>query len=47
MLKPGKNQLSNFGKEQSYEEQSARYNYLYSPGELVEIEQKIKSIQQK
>ena len=26
---------------------SERYKYLYSPGELVEIEQKIKSIQAK
>lgn len=42
-----KKSLSNFGKTQTYEEQSSRYNYLYSPGELVEIEQKIKSIQQK
>ncbi|HOJ07480.1 MAG: DUF72 domain-containing protein [Ignavibacteriota bacterium] len=39
--------LANFGKPQTYEEQSSRYNYLYSPGELVEIEQKIKSIQHK
>jgi uncharacterized protein YecE (DUF72 family) len=42
-----KKSLSNFGKLQTYEEQSSRYSYLYSPGELVEIEQKIKSIQQK
>ena len=42
-----KKSLANFGKEQTYEEQSSRYNYLYSPGELVEIEQKIKSIQHK
>jgi len=42
-----KKSLTNFGKEQTYEEQSSRYSYLYSPGELVEIEQKIKSIQQK
>lgn len=42
-----KKSLSNFGKKQTYEEQSSRYNYLYSPGELIEIEQKIKSIQQK
>jgi uncharacterized protein YecE (DUF72 family) len=42
-----KKSLSNFGKPQTYEEQSSRYNYLYSPGELVEIEQKIKSIQPK
>jgi len=40
-----KKSLSNFGKPQTYEEQSSRYQYLYSPGELVEIEQKIKSIQ--
>ena len=42
-----KKSLSNFGKPQTYEEQSSRYSYLYSPGELVEIEQKIKSIQPK
>jgi len=42
-----KKSLANFGKQQTYEEQSSRYSYLYSPGELVEIEQKIKSIQQK
>jgi uncharacterized protein YecE (DUF72 family) len=42
-----KKSLSNFGKPQTYEEQSSRYSYLYSPGELVEIVQKIKSIQQK
>ncbi len=42
-----KKSLSNFGKEQTYEEQSSRYSYLYSPGELVEIVQKIKSIESK
>jgi uncharacterized protein YecE (DUF72 family) len=42
-----KKSLANFGKAQTYEEQSSRYNYLYLPGELIEIEQKIKSIQQK
>jgi uncharacterized protein YecE (DUF72 family) len=42
-----KKSLSNFGKKQTYEEQSSRYSYLYSPGELIEIEQKLKSIQQK
>lgn len=41
-----KKSLSNFGKKQTYEEQSSRYSYLYSSGELIEIEQKIKSIQQ-
>lgn len=39
--------INNFGKQQSYEEQNERYKYLYSPGELVEIDQKIKSIQEK
>ncbi len=34
--------LSNFGKKQTYEERSARYDYLYSPGELVEIADAIK-----
>ena len=39
--------INSYGKKQSYEEQSERYKYLYSPGELVEIDQKIKSIQEK
>jgi uncharacterized protein YecE (DUF72 family) len=42
-----KKSINSFGKEQSYEERSERYKYLYSPGEMVEIEQKIKSIQTK
>lgn len=42
-----KKSLTNFGKEQTYEEQSLRYSYLYSPGELVEIAQKIKAIEGK
>jgi len=42
-----KKSISNFGKTQTYEEQSSRYKYLYSPGELVEIAQKIKSIEPK
>lgn len=42
-----KKSLSNFGKKQTYEEQSSRYSYLYSPGELIEIEQKIKLIERK
>jgi uncharacterized protein YecE (DUF72 family) len=41
------NSINSFGKEQSYKERSERYKYLYTPGELVEIEQKIKSIQSK
>ena len=42
-----KNSINNFGKKQSYEEQNQRYKYLYLPGELIEIEQVIKSIQSK
>lgn len=42
-----KRSINNFGKKQTYDQRSERYKYLYSPGELVEIEQKIKSIQQK
>lgn len=36
--------ITNFGKQQTYNEQSERYNYLYSPGELIEIEQKIREV---
>ncbi|MFC2136484.1 DUF72 domain-containing protein, partial [Bacteroidota bacterium] len=39
-----KRSLGNFGKKQTYEEQSERYKYLYSPGELAEIDQKIKEV---
>ncbi|MCF8261994.1 MAG: DUF72 domain-containing protein [Melioribacteraceae bacterium] len=39
--------ITDFGKKQSYDEQNARYQYLYSPGELVEIEQKLKEIYDK
>ena len=42
--KAWKQSIGNFGKTQTYEEQSARYDYLYSPGELLEIEQKIKEV---
>ena len=42
--KAWKNSISNFGKDQTYEQQSSRYDYLYSPGELNEIEQKIKEV---
>ena len=41
------NSINNYGKKQTYEQQSERYKYLYSPGELVEVEQKIKSINEK
>jgi uncharacterized protein YecE (DUF72 family) len=39
-----KESIQNFGKKQNYEQRSARYQYLYSPGELYEIDQKIKEI---
>jgi uncharacterized protein YecE (DUF72 family) len=35
------NSIQNFNKEQTYDEQSARYDYLYSPGELIEIKNNI------
>ncbi|MFA4923098.1 MAG: DUF72 domain-containing protein [Ignavibacteriaceae bacterium] len=39
-----KKSLANFGKKQSYEQQSERYKYHYSPGELTEVMQKVKEI---
>lgn len=42
-----KKSIANFGKEQTYEQASERYKYLYSPGELTEISQKIKEIYDK
>jgi uncharacterized protein YecE (DUF72 family) len=42
-----KKSISNYGKEQSYEQQSERYKYLYMPGELVEIDRKLKEIYDK
>jgi uncharacterized protein YecE (DUF72 family) len=36
--------INNFGKQQSYTEQNERYSYLYSPGELIEIEMEIEKI---
>jgi uncharacterized protein YecE (DUF72 family) len=36
--------LGNFGKEQTYQQQSQRYDYLYSPGELLELERAIKEV---
>ena len=41
-----KKSINNFGKKQTYEEKSERYKYLYSPGELIEIEQKIRSVKE-
>ncbi len=39
-----KKSLNNFGKKQTYEEQNARYQYLYSPGEIIEIADEIKEL---
>lgn len=39
--------IKNYGKGQSYQQQSERYKYLYTPGELTEIDQKIKEIYDK
>lgn len=39
--------INNFSKEQSYEQQSERYKYLYSPGELTETLQKIRELYDK
>ncbi len=39
--------INNFGKEQTYEERSERYKYLYTPGELAEISIKIKEVYDK
>lgn len=45
------NSIRSFGKEkpsdnpdEAYKQQSLRYDYLYSPGELIEISQKVKEI---
>jgi uncharacterized protein YecE (DUF72 family) len=42
--KAWKNSIATFGAKQDYSQQSERYDYLYSPGELVEIEQRIKEV---
>jgi uncharacterized protein YecE (DUF72 family) len=42
-----KDSVINHGKEQTYDQQSERYKYLYSPGELVQIQQKINSVQER
>lgn len=36
--------ISSFGKEQTYDQQNKRYNYLYSPAELIDIGSKVKEI---
>jgi len=35
---------NNFGKDKTYEEQNARYEYLYSPGELISIKRRIQEV---
>jgi uncharacterized protein YecE (DUF72 family) len=40
-----KDSVVNHGKDQTYDQQSERYKYLYTPGELVQIQQKIQSVQ--
>lgn len=42
-----KKSLASFSKQQTYQEQSERYNYLYSIGEIMEFELKIKEIYDK
>ncbi len=39
--------LGNYGKKQTYEQQNERYKYLYSPGELAEIETVIREVYDK
>ncbi|RMD50656.1 MAG: DUF72 domain-containing protein, partial [Ignavibacteria bacterium] len=39
-----KKSLADYGKKQTYQERSARYDYLYSPGELAEISIKLKEV---
>lgn len=42
-----KKSFANFGKEQSYDQQSERYHYRYTQGELAEVLQKIRLIYDK
>ena len=41
------NSIQNFNKEQTYAEQSDRYNYLYTPGEIIELRNKIHEVTDK
>lgn len=38
------NSIKNFGKKQTYDEQNARYNYLYSPGEIIDIAMTVREV---
>jgi len=42
-----KSSIRNFGQEQTYAQQSERYKYLYTPGELAEIDQELRKIYDK
>ncbi len=42
-----KESIGNFGKAQTYGEQNERYNYLYLPGEITEIENRIREVYDK
>ena len=39
-----KKSINNFGKDQTYDQQSGRYDYLYSPGELLEFDRTIREV---
>jgi uncharacterized protein YecE (DUF72 family) len=39
--------FKNFGKKQTYQERSARYDYLYSPGEIISFAQDIQEVYDK
>lgn len=39
-----KNSVRNYGREQTYEQQNERYKYLYTPGELAEIDQELRKL---
>ena len=36
--------METFGKQQNYQQRSSRYDYLYTPGEIVEIAQNIREV---
>lgn len=38
------NSIKNFGKKQTYQEQNERYNYLYSPGEIIDFAMSIREV---
>ncbi len=46
-IKEWKNSIVTYNKTKSYEEQNERYNYLYLPGEITEIENNIREVYDK